>query len=182
MTLIYPSVFPETKNLMSSLKKQFAEAIRSILFDTRKIHHDPVKLGTQNPHTQNIPKLNPIPLEIPHQELNLKISELQLGYQMHFMEEDLSLHKMSQHLKIPTIKLKEFLKIHIQKTHLELLNDTRINKAKSNLTTTDQLISQIAFDVGFKTVSHFNRTFKKHTSFSPSKFRASQKALANISD
>tara|TARA_R110002074_G_scaffold161480_11_gene319603 strand:- start:76975 stop:77808 length:834 start_codon:yes stop_codon:yes gene_type:complete len=52
------------------------------------------------------------------------------------------------------------------------LNSSRIEQACIYLSTSDKYIQAIAFDCGFESVSHFNRTFKKLKGISPREFRA----------
>jgi AraC-like DNA-binding protein len=47
----------------------------------------------------------------------------------------------------------------------------RIEKAKNLLLNPDCLISEIAFEIGFQSLTHFNRVFKRVTGVSPSKYR-----------
>ena len=51
------------------------------------------------------------------------------------------------------------------------LNDVRISKACKQLLETDLNISEIAFFCGYKTVSNFNKIFKKNISISPKAYR-----------
>jgi len=55
---------------------------------------------------------------------------------------------------------------------ITFLNLARIEQACMYLSTTDKMIQAIAFDCGFESLSHFNRTFKKIKGMSPREFRA----------
>jgi AraC-like DNA-binding protein len=57
-------------------------------------------------------------------------------------------------------------------TFTEYLTRVRIEKAKSHLTNPHLRVSEIAFEVGFQSLSQFNRAFKGLTGRSPSDFRA----------
>jgi AraC-like DNA-binding protein/ligand-binding sensor protein len=48
----------------------------------------------------------------------------------------------------------------------------RIEKAKGLLFNPNLQVSEIAFEVGFQSLTHFNRVFKKHTTCSPSQYRS----------
>jgi AraC-like DNA-binding protein len=52
------------------------------------------------------------------------------------------------------------------------LNRVRIEKAKILLGNNDLRISEIAYDVGFQTLTHFNRTFRKLVGRSPTDYRS----------
>ena len=58
--------------------------------------------------------------------------------------------------------------------HKYILN-LRINESKQLLLNTDKPISDIAFEVGFKSITHFVTYFKKQTSLTPFKYRCNFK-------
>ena len=53
----------------------------------------------------------------------------------------------------------------------DYLSRVRIEKAKNLLLNPNARVSEIAFDAGFQSLTHFNRVFKKITGQSPSAFR-----------
>lgn len=55
---------------------------------------------------------------------------------------------------------------------VEYLNLVRLSKAKALMQTTDQSIGEIAFEVGFSSVSYFIKTFKAHNGCPPNRYRA----------
>lgn len=55
---------------------------------------------------------------------------------------------------------------------IEYLNLVRISYAKTLLETTQKNITEIAFDVGFSSVSYFIKTFKKYNYYSPNKYKS----------
>lgn len=59
----------------------------------------------------------------------------------------------------------------MQKHFIEYLNEVRIAHACKLLLETDLSISEIAFESGYKTVSNFNKIFKKMTDASPLTYR-----------
>ena len=56
-------------------------------------------------------------------------------------------------------------------TFIAFLNLARVERACQLLMTTDRAVQDIAFDCGFESVSHFNRTFKRLKHQSPRVFR-----------
>lgn len=56
-------------------------------------------------------------------------------------------------------------------TFIHYLQKVRIEKACQALITTDLQIAEIAYSVGFESISNFNRTFKKMKNKSPKEFR-----------
>ena len=47
----------------------------------------------------------------------------------------------------------------------------RVEKAKSLLPNPNLRISEIAYDIGFQSLTHFNRVFKRITGQSPTSYR-----------
>lgn len=58
------------------------------------------------------------------------------------------------------------------------LTSKRLEHVRMLLTTTNQSISEIAFNSGFENISHFSRTFKEKFGLSPLQFRKSQTNIA----
>jgi AraC-like DNA-binding protein/ligand-binding sensor protein len=61
-------------------------------------------------------------------------------------------------------------------TFTEYLGRVRIERAKTQLLNPNRRVSEIAYDVGFHSLTHFNRVFRQVTGQSPSKFRVSKAA------
>jgi AraC-like DNA-binding protein len=51
------------------------------------------------------------------------------------------------------------------------INRTRISNARSLLIESDATITDIAFQCGFKSISQFNRTFKKIVNLTPREYK-----------
>lgn len=56
-------------------------------------------------------------------------------------------------------------------TFVDFVNEVRIEQAKERIRRNAQTISQIGFQVGFRHVGHFIRTFKKRTGITPSEYK-----------
>ena len=52
---------------------------------------------------------------------------------------------------------------------MEIIMTLKLQKAKELLLTTDLNVSQVAYDTGFKNLSHFSRVFTKEFGYNPSK-------------
>jgi AraC-like DNA-binding protein/ligand-binding sensor protein len=65
-------------------------------------------------------------------------------------------------------------------TFTEYLGRVRIEKAKTLLLNPHLRISEIAYDVGFQSLTHFNRVFRQVTGRSPTAFRVSKAADRGI--
>src|SRR6201997_2399782 len=59
-------------------------------------------------------------------------------------------------------------------TFTEDLGRGRIERAKTQLLNPNRRVSEIAYDVGFHSLTHFNLVFRQVTGQSPSKFRVSK--------
>jgi AraC-like DNA-binding protein/ligand-binding sensor protein len=63
-------------------------------------------------------------------------------------------------------------------TFTDYLARVRIEKAKTLLIDRNRRISEVAYDVGFQSLTHFNRIFRKLVGASPSSYRRSASKLA----
>src|SRR5438477_1894664 len=63
-------------------------------------------------------------------------------------------------------------------TFTDYLARVRVEKAKALLLDRNRRVSEIAYEVGFQSLTHFNRTFKKIVGQSPSSYRGSLSKLA----
>jgi len=61
-------------------------------------------------------------------------------------------------------------------TFTEFVNRARVDKAKRMLMHPNARITEVAYDVGFQSLSHFNRSFRKIADESPSEFRNRMKS------
>ena len=85
--------------------------------------------------------------------------------------EDFSLGDVA---KIVNVSAKYFSELFKQVTGFafaEYVGRTRVEKAKHLLNAGNQRVSEIAFEVGFQSLSQFNRSFYKFTGKSPTAFR-----------
>jgi YesN/AraC family two-component response regulator len=84
---------------------------------------------------------------------------------------DISLDEIS---KIANLSPTAFCRLFKQRTNrhfVEYLNEVRISNACKFLLETNLNISEIAFQCGYKTLSNFNKIFKKTTALSPKEYR-----------
>ena len=70
---------------------------------------------------------------------------------------------------------RKFTKVYSESPN-KYIKRMKLEKASKLLLNTDLLISEIAYDCSFDTISSFNRSFKLHFNISPTKFRLSQNA------
>lgn len=65
----------------------------------------------------------------------------------------------------------KFFKKHIGITAIEYINNIRLTESCKLLLTTDKSIMDISFEVGFNSVSYFNKLFKNTYNITPKEFR-----------
>lgn len=88
-----------------------------------------------------------------------------------YLEEDLSLKRLSDVTSVTENHISETLSQHLQTNFFQFVNGYRIEQAKSLLLTTEDNVSTIAYGVGFNSKSTFNAAFKKSTGTTPTSFR-----------
>ncbi len=98
--------------------------------------------------------------------------DILLNNDMVFKDNTISLTKLTKILRTNTHILSQVINENKQQTFFELIGFYRIKEAKKQLASAENLkISEIAFDVGYNSLSAFNTAFKKSTGLTPSKFR-----------
>jgi AraC-like DNA-binding protein len=116
--------------------------------------------------------------ETPHGESNEKIMEedkmLLEHLANHYMDPDLTLGKMSEILKVPEKTISGSIKKNFNMSFKEYLNSIRLSEAKRLLKMSDKNVSEVAYEVGFSSPNHFNRTFKNQEGCTPTEFRTQQ--------
>jgi len=88
-------------------------------------------------------------------------------------DEELSLIKLAKAVNISPNYLSEKFKKVTGVNFVDYVARIRTEKARDLLEDVDLRISEIAFAVGFQSLSQFNRVFKKLLRKSPTQFRAS---------
>jgi AraC-like DNA-binding protein len=63
------------------------------------------------------------------------------------------------------------MKKWLNTTPKEYINKVRLEHAYTMIVSTDQRFDDIAYDVGFSSVSHFNDLVKKNYGFTPAELR-----------
>lgn len=88
-----------------------------------------------------------------------------------FLQDDLSLNRLSQAIAETENHISETLSQHLNTRFFQFVNRYRVEEAKRELAQSDKLITTIAFVVGFNSKSTFNTAFKNMTGHSPSAYR-----------
>ncbi len=87
------------------------------------------------------------------------------------VEDDLSLASVAKVVNVSASYFSQKFKQSTGMNFVEFVSRTRIEKARNLLQNPNLRVSEIAFAVGFQSLSQFNRAFKKLTGQSPSTFR-----------
>lgn len=91
-----------------------------------------------------------------------------------FADEDISLPKVAEELKISPHQLSQILNEKLNQTFPQYVNSYRVNEAKKLMVEdSNRSILSIAFAVGFNSKASFNRSFKNISGFTPQEFRKS---------
>ncbi|MEM6765610.1 MAG: helix-turn-helix domain-containing protein [Bacteroidota bacterium] len=100
-----------------------------------------------------------------------KLTELMESDKL-YLDPELSLSDLAQHLDIPKHHLTEVLNTRLNKTYYQFVNSYRIDEAKKKIETAeyDNLL-ELAFASGFKSKATFNTYFKQMTGATPSSYR-----------
>lgn len=114
---------------------------------------------------------NKIPLAKNEVELATKIEKL-LNEEKVYRELGFNRASFADLLGVKEHNLSRVINMKFGKSFSELANEYRIKEAKDLLEHTDQPVTVISFDVGFSSITSFNRVFKETTNMSPSDYRA----------
>ena len=86
--------------------------------------------------------------------------------------EDLSLGQVARAVNTSTFYFCKIFKKATGINFTDYLSRVRIEKSKNLLLNPNLRISEIAFEIGFQSLTHFNRVFKRITGQSPTEYRA----------
>ncbi len=89
----------------------------------------------------------------------------------HYPNSDLALIDVAESVAMHPDKVAALIKQGYGQTFKQYLNRLRLTEAKRLLRTTDRPVSEIAYAVGYNSVSHFNRVFKQFFACTPREFR-----------
>lgn len=93
---------------------------------------------------------------------------------MNYINDNLStvtVNDIANNLHISARQLNRIIYTALSMTTIELINDKRIRTAKQLIQSSDNSLSMIAELVGFKSLPHFSKVFKKAEGLSPSAYR-----------
>ena len=109
-------------------------------------------------------------------QISNKVYDITSYIHMHF-HQPLSLEQISKNFFISSCYLSHQFKRVTGFTLTDYIQMTRIRNAQTLLLSSNEPITEIAFQSGFTSFSHFNRVFHKFVQMSPSKFRKEKRLL-----
>ncbi len=98
-----------------------------------------------------------------------RIVDIMRYVQNHY--KDVTLERLSENFHLSSPYLSKYIKEHTGATFQEAVKKARMKKARAMLKETNQTVESIAASVGYETVEHFNRLFKKTYGMTPVQFR-----------
>lgn len=118
------------------------------------------------------------PLFIPYKELEV-ISNNEKDKVINFINSnynkpDLSLQLIQKEIGISNYRISQVLKSQFDLSFKQYINSLRITEAKRLLLESELQITEIAFHVGYNTITHFNKVFKDELNITPTEFRQSK--------
>lgn len=118
-----------------------------------------------------IPRVEQAPLLMRESETLIRVKAIMLeGF---YRRENLTLKDLSNALEVPEYKVRAAINKELgYRNFNEFINEYRINEAAKRLRDEPETpISNIALDVGYRTLSSFNRAFRKEKDTTPTAFR-----------
>lgn len=86
-------------------------------------------------------------------------------------KEEIQLEEVYKATGVPKHKISSSIKENTQMSFRQFINQIRLQEADRLLETTDLSISQIAYEVGYTSISHFNKVYKQTRGQAPNEFR-----------
>lgn len=122
-------------------------------------------------------KGNQIAVQIANRELPVITQAKRYIHDHH--AEDLSLGRVAAAVNTSFFYFCKLFRKVTGTTFTEFLSRTRVEKAKNLLLNQNLRISEIAYEVGFQSLTHFNRTFKNIAGESPTAYREQLPAVSS---
>lgn len=111
-------------------------------------------------------------------EVQTLISKMVDYIDTHYME-DITLDDLADQFFVSKYYLCHEFKKYTNRTINQYINTTRIMNAQRQIMETGHSFTKIGTDCGFASSTHFSRTFKSVTGYTPSEFKASYKKRQN---
>lgn len=107
------------------------------------------------------------------------LAKAQYYIKEHYMEDDMSLNRLASYVNMSPSYFSSIFSQESGQTFVEYLTEVRMEKAKELLMCSNQKISEIVYQVGYKNSHYFNYIFKKTQNCSPREYRSRGKELVS---
>ncbi|WP_339875858.1 AraC family transcriptional regulator [uncultured Algoriphagus sp.] len=122
-------------------------------------------------NSENVIALNKIPVLRTMTERDGRRMDQVMRFILDNSTRQISLEEVAEQAYMSKEAFCRFFKLRTRKTFTQYVQQLRITEAKKLLLETDLSVAQISFQVGFQTLSHFNKTFKSLTEMTPKDWR-----------
>lgn len=121
--------------------------------------------------SDDLEALNLIPVSRSMSEKDGKRMDQVMRYILENSHRTITLDEIAERAYMSKEAFCRFFKLRTRRTFTQYLQQLRITEAKKLLLESDMSIAQISYQVGFQTLSHFNKTFKSMTNQTPKSWR-----------
>jgi AraC-like DNA-binding protein len=104
---------------------------------------------------------------------------LQTYWQLQCLIQQPDVNAVAESVHLSTAAFCRYFKKQTKMTFTDFVNQYRITQAKT-LLLNDLSVSQACYEVGFESLSYFNKLFKKLTGENPSAFKRRQRQATNL--
>jgi AraC-like DNA-binding protein len=87
------------------------------------------------------------------------------------LDEEVSLDELARHIGSSKFYICKLFRRSMGITFTEYRARRRVERAKALLLEQNRRVSEVAYDAGFQSLTHFNRIFRRFVGTSPSDFR-----------
>jgi AraC-like DNA-binding protein len=121
--------------------------------------------------SEDLKALNQIPVQRTMTERDGRRMDQVMRYILDNSSRQISLEEIAEQAFMSKEAFCRFFKLRTRRTFTQYVQQLRVTEAKKLLLETDMSISQVSYQVGFQTLSHFNKTFKSLTGMTPKDWR-----------
>lgn len=128
-------------------------------------------LSLLNFSSENLVELTNIPVQKVMTERDGRRMDQVMRYILDNSTKQIGLEEVAEQTHMSKEAFCRFFKLRTRRTFTQYVQQLRVTEAKKLLLETDMSISSISYQVGFQTLSHFNKTFKNLTDMTPKDWR-----------
>ncbi|PZX59748.1 AraC-like DNA-binding protein [Algoriphagus ratkowskyi] len=136
-----------------------------------KLHQSLAILSLLDFNSTDLKALNQIPVLRTMSEREGRRMDHVMRFILDNCARHISLEEVAEQAYMSKEAFCRFFKLRTRRTFTQYVQQLRITEAKKLLLETDKSISEISFEVGFQTLSHFNKSFKLLTEMTPKDWR-----------